>query len=130
MKALTVPFTLDNFSVMSTSSYEEIVRGQLVDALMTNRGDRAYRPEHGCDIQSALFDPSDYLVRMDAASLISQKLQRMVPRCTIVSVKLDSPDTEPGVIYISVVYRLSAYQSDQELFLPISSELVRRSLEA
>lgn len=129
MQAIKFPFSVSNGrTVQGTSSYDEIVRGQVIDALMTNQGDRVFRADYGCDIQSALFDPSDELVRADAATYIKEKLQRYVPRCVVSTVRIESPDDEPGVIYISVVYRTSVYQSDQTLKVPVSSEFIQRNV--
>lgn len=128
MKAIKFPFSISNRSVQSTSNYEEIVRGQVIDALMTNQGDRVFRADYGCDVQSALFDPSDELVRADAGNYIKERLQRYVPRCVVSSVNIDSPDNEPGVIYISVTYRTSVYLNDQVLKVPVSSEFIQRNL--
>jgi hypothetical protein len=129
MQAIKFPFSVSNGqTVQSTSSYEEIVRGQVVDALMTNQGDRVSRANYGCDIQSALFDPSDELVRADAGAYIKDKLQRFVPRCVVNSVRIESPDNEAGVIYISVAYQTSVYQNEQTLRVPVSSEFIQRSI--
>lgn len=130
MKAIRFPFLVSSNSLQATTNYDEIVRGQVIDALMTNRGDRVFRADYGCDIQAALFDPSDLLVRADAANYIKERLQRLVPRCVVTSVLVESPDEEPGVIYISVVYRTSVYQNDQTLRVPVSSEFIQRSVQA
>lgn len=131
MKAIKFPFAIANGrSLQITSSYDDVVRGQVVDALMTNQGDRVFRAEYGCDVQAALFDPSDALVRADAANYIKERLQRYVPRCVVNSVVVESPDTEPGVIYISVVYRTSVYNSDQVLKVPVSSEFIQRNMSS
>lgn len=129
MKALKFPFAVSGQRVQVTDSYEEVVRGQVIDALMTNQGDRVFRADYGCDVQSALFDPSDLLVRADAAGYIRDRLQRFVPRCVVGSVTIDSPDTEPGVVYITVVYRTSVYQNQQTLRVPVSSEFIQRNVE-
>lgn len=130
MKAIKFPFLVSSNSLQATTNYDEIVRGQVIDALMTNQGDRVFRADYGCDIQAALFDPSDLLVRADAGNYIKERLQRLVPRCVVTSVTVESPDDEPGVIYISVVYRTSVYQNDQVLRVPVSSEFIQRSVQA
>ena len=128
VKALKMPFDLTlNLSIGTTSWYEEIVRYQVIDALMTNQGERIYRPEYGCDIQSALFDPSDVLVRSDAANYIKGRLQGLVPRAIIETVVIESPDNEPGVVYVNVEYRVSAFQDSTSLQVQLSSEFLRRS---
>lgn len=132
MKVLLFPFGLTTHSsrnFATTGSYAEMVRGQMIDALMTNQGERVFRAEYGCDIQSALFDPSGELERADASNFISQRLQALVPRAVIISVEVTSPDNEPGVVYVTVKYRPSVFTDTQTLRIPISSEFLRRSTE-
>ena len=62
------------------------MRGQVIDALMTNLGERVFRPRYGCDIQAALFDPTDELVRRDAAGQIKNRLEQLVTRAIVRSV--------------------------------------------
>ena len=53
---------------------------------MTNQGERVIRPRYGCDIQAALFDPADELVRRDAAAHLKRHLEQFVTRAFIRSV--------------------------------------------
>ena len=66
-ESISFPFRFVSGNIAATNTYDEIVRGQVIDALMTNQGERVMRPRYGCDIQAALFDPRDELVRKDAA---------------------------------------------------------------
>ena len=141
MKAIDFPFHLaPNGRVAETSSYDRLVRAQVIDAIMTNQGERVMRPHYGCDIQAALFDPADELVRRDAASHLKKRLEQFVSRAFIRSVEISSsmvfvsamPDTpsEPGTVVITVVYRSTLYATDTALEIPVSSTYIQRSLEA
>ena len=130
MRALPFPFRLaPGGSLATTKVYEEIVRAQVIDGLMTNLGERVMRPNYGCDIQAALFDPTDELVRMDAASMIRERLQSFVPRCMVKSIKIQIAP-QPWLVYINIVYKPSLYATDQKLEIPVSSEFINRSLTA
>jgi phage baseplate assembly protein W len=130
VKAISYPFRLaPGGKIAVTKSYDEVVRGQVIDALMTNQGERVMRPQHGCDIQASLFDPSDELVRRDAASVIKERLQQFVPRCFVRSVKIEIAP-QPYLVYVNVVYKPNLYATDQVLELPVSSEFIARSLVA
>ena len=124
--AISFPFRLNpNGTIATVLSYEELVRGQVIDALMTNQGERVFRPRYGCDIQSALFDPVDELVRQDAASVIKNKLENFAPRCVVRAIEIELG--EPGMVYINIVYRPSLVSTDQTLQVPFSSEFLARS---
>lgn len=129
MKALAIPLRIGKGgSITTTTRYEEIVRGQVVDALMTNQGERVIRVLYGCDIQSALFDPKDELVRRDAASIVKERLQAFVPRSYVEEVWLTEGE-QPSVVQIHVRYRVSQYESAQDLTVPLSSEYINRALQ-
>ena len=140
MRALSYPFRLSpGGSLASTTDYNQVVRGQVIDSLMTNQGERVMRPNYGCDVQSALFDPTDELMRRDAASMLKDRLQGFVPRCMVRSVKLDIGVTAPGIpqgvgdpsaVLLSVLYRSNLYSTDQTVAIPVSSEFINRGLRA
>lgn len=125
--AINFPFTLAmDGSIQLCSTYEQVVRAQVIDALMTNQGERVMRPKHGCDIQSAVFDPSDELVRHDAGSLIRSRLEDLVPRCIVRNIHVFVPDDKPNYVVIDILYRPSQYATDQSITIPLSSEFLRR----
>ena len=128
MRALRYPFnlTLDG-RISENRSYEDLVRGQVIDALMTNQGERVMRPRYGCDVQAALFDPTDELVIRDAASRIKEALEGLVTRTIVRSVRIHAG--EPGVVYVDITYRPSLYSTDVNLSVPISSEFLRRQIQ-
>jgi len=119
VKAIGIPFRLTGRTVTDTSNYYEIVRGQVIDALMTNQGERVFKPRYGCDIQAALFDPTDDLNRHDAASLIRTRLESFVPRCVVRDITIDTPDAS-STVYINIVYRVSSLADEVTLTVPIA----------
>ena len=135
MKAVFFPFQFGGArgAIVTTTNYDQIVRGQIIDALMTNLGERKMRPRHGCDIQSALFDPSLELERSDAAGLIKARLAVLVPRALVRSVQIEAPGYgsknfagEPGEVYITIQYRSTPYSEDSTVAVPVASEFLNR----
>jgi len=127
VRAILYPFSLaPGGKLADTSDYAQIVRGQVIDALMTNLGERVFRPRYGCDIQAALFDPSDELVRRDAAGQIKHRLEQLVTRAIIRSVIVTAADPEPGYVTVRVVYRPALYATDAEIAVPVASEYLNR----
>lgn len=131
MRALAFPFHLGLDTRLSvTENYALIVRGQIIDALMTNFGERVFRPRYGCDIQAALFDPADELVRADAAGQIKTRLETLVPRAFIRGVRVRTGSTDEGIGYntviIDVVYRATLYSTDTTVAVPVASEFLTR----
>ena len=128
VRAIRFPFKLSaSGKIEEAKGYADIVRGQVIDALMTNQGERVMRPRYGCDIQAALFDPTDELVLKDAASQIKARLEGLVMRALVRNVKIVNGD--PGVVIINVSYRPSLYATDVNLSVPVSSEFLRRQID-
>src|SRR6478752_4698069 len=115
--AIDFPFRFENGRVRQAVTYDRIVRAQVIDAVMTNRGERIFRPMHGCDIQSALFDPRDELTRHDAQGIIARRLQELAPRAEVLKVEIDT--TPPNsLVYINIQYRASKYGPVAALSVP------------
>jgi len=138
MKALSFPFRLDtDGGLATTTDYAQVVRGQVIDALMTNLGERKMRPRYGCDVQAALFDPSEQLERSDAAGILKGKLSALVPRAMVRSVRIDVPalgkttgfvgqSGGDGEVIISILYRPTPYAEDVNMAIPVASEYLNR----
>lgn len=130
MKAISFPFRFVSGNIAATQTYDEIVRGHIIDALMTNQGERVMRPRYGCDIQAALFDPRDELARKDAAGTIRDRLATFAPRVFVQSIRIELPAGTSRVDVV-IVYRASQFGSDIPLRVPISaSEFANRALVA
>jgi phage baseplate assembly protein W len=120
MKTFRHPFSIDvQGHVATTDNYAEIVRGQLVDVLMTNHNERAMRARYGSNLQAALFDPSDDLVRSDAARMVMESIQQFAPRVIIVSIQFSLDPSKPGIVWADVVFRSSAFDEARALRIPV-----------
>jgi len=141
VKAILYPFQIGlDGKIKETTNYDEIVRGQVIDAVMTNQGERVMRPRYGCDVQASLFDPSDELVRKDAASIIKTRLSNLVSRAFVreVSVSIEDRTTASANVFtgggqslviFDITYRSTLYNTDTTLSIPVSSsEFVQRQL--
>lgn len=139
MRVFTYPFQVDSSGkIRSTTNYDDVVRGQVIDALMTNQGERVMRPRYGCDIQASLFDPQDELVRKDAGSMIKDRLSQLVTRALVRSVTIGIEDTQSSssvfsgggisAAVVNVTYRSALYATDTVLTVPTSSEFIQRQI--
>lgn len=121
MKVIDFPIRInESGSLAYTEDYSKIVRGQIIDTLMTNFGERIMRPDYGVDLIGALFGPIDALRRGDLAGIIRDRLTYAVPRALIDSVLLnDDPGGEPSVLVVDVTYRVSSYADPETLTIPV-----------
>ena len=113
MRLIAIPFRFTAPKVWPLPPpYDEVVRGQVIDALMTNQGERVFRPRYGCDIQSALFDPRDELVRRDAAAIIRKRLEDFVPRCIVRNITVEAPVDQHGALCQHHLQAIGAVRRD------------------
>lgn len=122
MKALSYPFHIDNNGrVATTDSYAEIVKAHLVDAIMTNFHERVMRPDYGCNVQAALFDPSNELVRSDASQTVMQRVQQWAPRVVMRDIQFETDPTRGGAVFMRVSYQAGTFDEARTLHLPTST---------
>lgn len=124
MQSLQYPFALSTQgSIAVATTYPELVKNQLIDALMTNFLERAMRPGYGSDLRSALFDPTDILARSDAARLVATRIDECVPRVILQSVKFGLDDLQESTVFVDVVYRVGSFDQATQLRFPVSAFL-------
>jgi hypothetical protein len=97
----------------STYSTTEQIKSNLVNLLLTNKGERVMNPEFGCDLRTVLFDGivEDTLDKI--RSLINTNVAIFVPEVTVVSIDI-TKDEDHNTISISMQYRVNiSGQADQ-----------------
>jgi phage baseplate assembly protein W len=124
MIALRFPFNIDvNGHVATVNTYEQVVRGQLIDVLMTNFDERVMRPAYGSNLGAALFDPTEELVQADAAQQVIQRVNQWAPRVVLRKVAFSSESLQPGKLFVTVDYSAGAFDQSRQLRLPVSEYL-------
>jgi phage baseplate assembly protein W len=128
MQALTFPFQIDVYGhVAVATTYPEVVRGQLIDVLMTNQNERVMRPRYGANMEAALFDPTDELVRADAAQQVSERVTSFAPRVNLRGVQFSADPLQPGKLFVNVVYSAGAFDEARSLRVPVANFLSEES---
>jgi hypothetical protein len=124
MRAINMPFHVDLQGRLATSTaYADLVRSELVDVLMTNQMERIMRPTYGADLQRVLFDPTDELVRSDAARQVMTTIQTFAPRVNMRTVRFTNQMIEPGGVFCDVTFQAGAFAEVQALRMPVSPTL-------
>lgn len=122
-KSLDIPFRITpGGSFALATNYRRVVRNQLVDALMTNFGERLMQPKHGVDVQSRLFQMSDELRRADTASVIARRIEALVDKVVVVGVEIELSPDKDGPVWIKVSYKPSEYDDVETLAVPFEGD--------
>jgi phage baseplate assembly protein W len=128
MQALRFPFQIDVYGhVAVVTTYPEVIRGQLIDVLMTNENERVMHPTYGANMEAALFDPTDELVRADAAQQVTERIGTFAPRVNLRGVQFSSDRLQPGRLFVDVSYSAGAFDEARSLRIPVANFLSEES---
>jgi phage baseplate assembly protein W len=104
-RAIVLPFSIDSSgSILSSNDPRVIWQSRVTAAVMTEMGERVFRPEYGGKIKEALFQNST-----DAANLVEASIQGVfknyLPYLVLNNVR-SSMDTQSGVLSLTIDYTL------------------------
>ena len=73
--------------------------------LLTNKGERPFKPDLGCDIRRSLFEPLDYATAGLIRSQVSEVLSKYEPRIAVEDVKV-TPDEDTNGYDVELYFRI------------------------
>ena len=86
--------------------------------LGTAPGERPMRPEFGCAIHDAVFDPADAGTAGRVSFAVATALERWEPRIEVQGVEVDFDAVEAGLLYIDVRYSVKSSNDPRNLVFP------------
>jgi len=101
---LSIPF--NKFSAFkSTYSTKEQVKYNLINLLLTNKGERIENPEFGCDIKKSIFDfiNTDNINKIN--NYIRVGVQTFIPEINLENVII-SPEPDQNYVNVKVEYSM------------------------
>jgi phage baseplate assembly protein W len=87
--------------VINTNSIKQSLR----NLILTNNGDRLFRPNLGGNIRQLLFENNMEENLITAESYVRTVIEEFEPRVQLNDVRVTSSDTDPHTVYITIVYR-------------------------
>ena len=111
-RAIVLPFSIDaSGSILSSNDPKKIWQSRVTAAVMTQLGERVFRPQYGGTIKSALFENAD-----SADTLIKRSIQNTFTSF-LKTLKLGdivtSMDSQLGTLSVTIYYQLPNGASDQ-----------------
>ena len=121
MRTIRLPFQLDHTGrVGTTEDPSTILEQQITDLLVTYRGQRVMRPEHGADLEGFIFAP----LRSDVMALKSDEIHGVlaigISFGEIVAVRMTPIQDAESSVRLSVFYRLSPTSAVRQVDRTIS----------
>ena len=108
MKTILLPLQLDYTGrVAITDDPSTILEQQITDLLVTYRGQRVMRPDHGADLEGFIFAPlRDDIINLKADE-VHGVLTRGIAFGEIVAVRMSPMQDAESSVRLTVFYRLS-----------------------
>jgi phage baseplate assembly protein W len=87
----------------STYSTTDQLKSNLINLLLTNKGERIMNPEFGCDLRTVLFNGIDETIVNDIKELINYNVSIFVPQITVSNINVVK-DEDHNTISVTVQY--------------------------
>lgn len=111
-RSIVLPFSIDaSGSILSSNDPKRIWQSRVIAAVMTQLGERVFRPQYGGTIKSALFENSDganTVIRRSVQNTFSSFLKSL----KLVDI-VTAMDSQLGTISVTIYYQLPNGQADQ-----------------
>ncbi|MEO0535648.1 MAG: GPW/gp25 family protein [Cyanobacteria bacterium P01_A01_bin.123] len=118
------PFGISQQGGLALSAEGQSVRESIWLILLTEPGERLYRPTFGCRLSELAFAPINAETLMLMRIWVQEALEQWEPRIELENVSAQ-PQLSEGRVYIIINYRLRTTYARQSLVYPfyLSSEL-------
>lgn len=100
------------------SSAEDNIRESVQVILMTEKGERAMRPEFGCGLKKYVYETMDYGILVRIEDEVKTALERWEPRITDVDVQAVPSEGEENQIQIKISCRIRSTNSPYNMVFP------------
>lgn len=104
-RAIILPFSVDaSGSILSSNDQKQIWQSRVVTAVMTELGERVFRPNYGGTIKSSLFEND-----ADASTIIAGSVKDVFNKYLVNLVLINvstSIDQQEGVLSVTIDYAL------------------------
>jgi len=98
----------------STYSTADQIKSNLINLLLTSKGERLYNPDFGCDLKSVLFEGIDDTTLNTARNYIYTNVSTYIPEITITKINIVTEE-DYNKISITVQYTLNLSGNADEI---------------
>ena len=111
---VSLPFNGPSGPFNSTYSTQDQIKSNLLNLLLTNKGERVFNPEFGADLGTALFEGINENIVDTITDLINTNVEIFVPEVQIRDVVVDINTPDNNAVSVTVNYKLkTSGTSDQ-----------------
>jgi len=107
MQTLRIPLQLDSRRRLAVSSTgADVMRAQILDMMVTARGERPFRPTYGAGVPEMLFGNIDPIIFKAKEKDIQNYLSARMVAGVIEEVRLEEKEGEGNTLIVTVLFRL------------------------
>jgi phage baseplate assembly protein W len=103
---VSLPFDGPSGPFNSTYSTQTQIKSNLLNLLLTNKGERVFNPEFGCDLERALFEGINENIVDIIKNLINTNVALFLPEIQINDIIVDLNTPDNNTISITINYRI------------------------
>jgi len=103
---VSLPFDGPSGPFNSTYSTQTQIKSNLLNLLLTNKGERVFNPEFGCDLGRALFEGINENITDIIKNLISTNVALFVPEIQVNDIIVDLNTPDNNTVSVTVKYRI------------------------
>jgi phage baseplate assembly protein W len=111
---ISLPFN-GSIGFNSTYSTQEQIKSNLINLLLTNKGERIMNPDFGADLRTALFENITNNTYDLIKNLIITNVSIFIPEITINSIEVLNP--EENTILITIKYSLNISGNSDQIII-------------
>jgi phage baseplate assembly protein W len=104
----------------STFSTKDQIKSNLINLLLTYKGERILNPEFGADLPRILFDPIDDNISQKIQSQIISSTQLYIPEITIDNIEVN-PDIDKNTIFVIIAYTINLSGTKDKIIIDFST---------
>jgi phage baseplate assembly protein W len=104
----------------STLSTQAQIKSNLINLLLTNKGERIYNPNFGSDLKKLLFEPLTDTLTDNIRENILKSINTFIPDIIVTSMNI-IPNTEGNSITAMVSYKLRISGTKDQIYIDFST---------
>ncbi len=101
-----------------TFSTKDQIKSNLINLLLTYKGEREFNPEFGADLPRLLFDPLDEKLYKQIQNTILTSVATYIPEIILTDIEI-TPEADQNILYITISYQIKLSGSKDTLNLQL-----------
>jgi phage baseplate assembly protein W len=117
-KAIGFGFPMDGNAVFTpTYQTRDQIKANLLNFILTNRGERVFRPNFGGDLRTLFFEQIDEVTEDQLITLIQEGIAKYFPMVVVKEIKFDKStgQTDRNEINFILTYQIELFGIEDEL---------------